>query len=68
MKIVGGIGHEDSMTMLEIHDCRSEEHQWVDQAVNVTMKGWQTSGAKFWPLVLYPPILLFSRQRYISFA
>ncbi|MEZ2605044.1 VRR-NUC domain-containing protein [Kluyvera intermedia] len=58
MKIVGGLGHEDSMTILEIHDCRPEEQQWVDQVVNVTMKAWQTSGAKYWPLVLYPPIFM----------
>lgn len=58
MKIVGGIGHEDRMTILEIHDCRPEEHQWVDQVVNVTMKAWQTSGAKYWPLALYPPVFM----------
>ncbi|MGR7525729.1 VRR-NUC domain-containing protein [Klebsiella aerogenes] len=44
------------MTILEIHDCRSEEQQWSDQVVNVTMKAWKTSGAKYWPLFLYPPI------------
>jgi hypothetical protein len=56
MKIVGGIGHEECMTILEIYDCRPEEQQWVDQVVNVTMKAWKTSGAKYWPLFLYPPI------------
>ncbi|MGY3069048.1 hypothetical protein ACVWYR_004406 [Pantoea agglomerans] len=44
------------MTILEIHDCRPEEQQWSDQVVNVTMKAWKTSGAKYWPLFLYPPI------------
>ncbi len=44
------------MTILEVHDCRPEEQQWVDQVVNVTMKAWKTSGAKYWPLFLYPPI------------
>ncbi|MDF7680505.1 VRR-NUC domain-containing protein [Enterobacteriaceae bacterium ESL0689] len=44
------------MTILEIHDCRTEEQQWSDQVVNVTMKAWKTSGAKYWPLFLYPPI------------
>lgn len=56
MKIVGGIGHEECMTILEIYDCRPEEQQWVDQVVNVTMKAWKTNGAKYWPLFLYPPI------------
>ncbi|MGO2441574.1 MAG: VRR-NUC domain-containing protein [Serratia proteamaculans] len=56
MLIVGGIGHEERMTILEIHDCRPEEKQWVDQVVNVTMKAWKTSGVKYWPLFLYPPI------------
>ncbi|QMR43059.1 VRR-NUC domain-containing protein [Klebsiella aerogenes] len=56
MTIVGGPGHEERMTILEIHDCRPEEVQWADQVVNVTMKAWQTSGAKYWPLFLYPPI------------
>ncbi|EGT4306527.1 VRR-NUC domain-containing protein [Cronobacter sakazakii] len=46
------------MTILEIHDCRPQEKQWVDQVVNVTMKAWQTSGAKYWPLFLYPPIFM----------
>lgn len=46
------------MTILEIHDCRPEEQQWVDQVVNVTMKAWKTSGAKYWPLFLYPPIFI----------
>ncbi|WP_253380281.1 VRR-NUC domain-containing protein [unidentified bacterial endosymbiont] len=44
------------MTILEIHDCRPEEQQWSDQVVNITMKAWKTSGAKYWPLFLYPPI------------
>lgn len=54
MHIVG----EDAkrMTILEIHDCRTKEQQWSDQVVNVTMKAWKTSGAKYWPLFLYPPI------------
>ncbi|EHA9229404.1 VRR-NUC domain-containing protein [Salmonella enterica subsp. enterica serovar Poona] len=56
MKIVGGFGNEERMTILEIHDCRPEEQQWSDQVVNVTMKAWKTSGAKYWPLFLYPPI------------
>ncbi|MCE9994152.1 VRR-NUC domain-containing protein [Enterobacter asburiae] len=56
MTIVGGFGNENRMTILEIHDCRPEEQQWVDQMVNVTMKAWKTSGAKYWPLFLYPPI------------
>lgn len=56
MQIVGGFGNEERMTILEIHDCRSEELQWSDQVVNVTMKAWKTSGAKYWPLFLYPPI------------
>ncbi|MXE26505.1 VRR-NUC domain-containing protein, partial [Escherichia coli] len=42
MQIVGR--NRTRMTILEIHDCRPEEHQWVDQVVNVTMKAWQTSG------------------------
>ncbi|XTZ39850.1 VRR-NUC domain-containing protein [Salmonella enterica] len=46
------------MTILEIHDCRPEEQQWADQVVNVTMKAWQSSGAKYWPLFLYPPIFM----------
>lgn len=58
MQIVGGFGHEDRMTILEVHDCRPEEQQWVDQVVNVTMKAWKTSGAKYWPLFLYPPIFM----------
>lgn len=58
MTIVGGPGHEERMTILEIHDCRPEEQQWADQVVNVTMKAWQTSGAKYWPLALYPPIFI----------
>lgn len=56
MKIVGGFGYEERMTILEIHDCRPEEQQWSDRVVNVTMKAWKTSGAKYWPLFLYPPI------------
>lgn len=56
MKIVGK--DRSRMTILEIHDCRPEEQQWVDQVVNVTMKAWQTSGAKYWPLALYPPIFM----------
>ena len=56
MKIVGR--NRARMTILEIHDCRPEEHQWVDQVVNVTMKAWQTSGAKYWPLALYPPVFM----------
>lgn len=54
MKIVGR--NRKRMTILEIHDCRTEEQQWSDQVVNVTMKAWKTSGAKYWPLFLYPPI------------
>lgn len=54
MQIVGR--NRKRMTILEIHDCRSEEQQWSDQVVNVTMKAWKTSGAKYWPLFLYPPI------------
>jgi len=56
MLIIGGVGNEDRMTILEIHDCRPQEQQWIDQVVNVTMKAWRTSGAKYWPLFLYPPI------------
>ena len=56
MRIVGR--NRSKMTILEIHDCRPEEQQWVDQVVNVTMKAWQSSGAKYWPLVLYPPIFM----------
>lgn len=56
MQIVGGFGNEERMTILEIHDCRPEEQQWSDQVVNVTMKAWKNSGAKYWPLFLYPPI------------
>ncbi len=56
MKIVGK--ERKRMTILEIHDCRPEEQQWVDQLVNVTMKTWKTSGAKYWPLFLYPPIFI----------
>ncbi|EOZ3033940.1 VRR-NUC domain-containing protein [Escherichia coli] len=56
MQIVGR--NRTRMTILEIHDCRPEEHQWVDQVVNVTMKAWQISGAKFWPLALYPPVFM----------
>jgi hypothetical protein len=56
MQIVGR--NRIRMTILEIHDCRPEEQQWVDQVVNVTMKAWKTSGAKYWPLVLYPPIFI----------
>ena len=56
MQIVGR--NRTRMTILEIHDCRPEEHQWVDQVVNVTMKAWQTSGAKYWPLSLYPPVFM----------
>lgn len=48
----------DRMTILEIHDCRPQEQQWADQVVSVTMKAWQTSGAKYWPLALYPPIFI----------
>ena len=33
---------------MEIHDCRPKEQQWVGQVANVTMKAWQTSGAKYW--------------------
>ncbi|MEG1124802.1 MAG: VRR-NUC domain-containing protein, partial [Citrobacter sp.] len=54
MLIVGN--DRKRMTILEIHDCRTEEQQWSDQVVNVTMKAWKTSGAKYWPLFLYPPI------------
>ena len=56
MQIVGR--NRTRMTILEIHDCRPEEHQWVDPVVNVTMKAWQISGAKFWPLALYPPVFM----------
>ncbi|WP_218077015.1 VRR-NUC domain-containing protein [Escherichia coli] len=56
MQIVGR--NRARMTILEIHDCRPEEHQWVDQVINVTMKAWQTSGAKYWPLALYPPVFM----------
>ncbi|WP_314139884.1 VRR-NUC domain-containing protein [Buttiauxella noackiae] len=56
MQIVGD--DTTRMTILEIHDCRPKEQQWVDQVVNVTMKAWQTSGAKYWPLALYPPIFM----------
>lgn len=48
--------NKNRMTILEIHDCRLEEQQWIDQVVDVTMKAWKTSGAKYWPLFLYPPI------------
>lgn len=54
MIIVGE--NPNCMTILEIHDCRPEEQQWSDQVVNVTMKAWKTSGAKYWPLFIYPPI------------
>ncbi|QMR41586.1 VRR-NUC domain-containing protein [Klebsiella aerogenes] len=54
MTIVGM--DRERMTILEIHDCRPEEQQWSDLVVNVTMKAWKTSGAKYWPLALYPPI------------
>lgn len=56
MKIVGGVGNEERMTILEILDCRPQEQQWSDQVVNVTMQAWKASGAKYWPLYLYPPI------------
>jgi len=56
MSIVGGIGNEKRMTILEIQDCRPEEQKWSDQVVNVTMQVWKTNGAKYWPLALYPPI------------
>lgn len=56
MLIVGS--NSTRMTILEIHDCRQEEQQWSDQVVNVTMKAWKTSGAKYWPLFLYPPIFM----------
>ena len=56
MKIVGK--DRNRMTILEIHDCRPQEQQWTDQMVNVTMKAWQTIGAKYWPLFLYPPIFM----------
>ncbi len=56
MQIVGD--DPTRMTILEIHDCRPQKQQWVDQVVNVTMKAWQTSGAKYWPLFLYPPIFM----------
>lgn len=56
MLIVGS--NSTRMTILEIHDCRPEEQQWSDQVVNVTMKAWKTSGAKYWPLFLYPPIFM----------
>jgi len=46
------------MTILEIHDCRPEEQQWIDQVVSVTMKAWKTSEAKYWPLFVYPPIFM----------
>ncbi len=48
--------NKNRMTILEIHDCRPEEQQWVDQVVNVMVKAWKTSGEKYWPLFLYPPI------------
>ena len=56
MKIVSN--DRNRMTVLEIHDCRPEEQQWIDQVVNVTMKAWKSSGAKYWPLFLYPPIFM----------
>ncbi|WP_145504161.1 VRR-NUC domain-containing protein [Yersinia vastinensis] len=56
MLIVGS--NSTRMTILEIHDCRPEEQQWSDQVVNVTMKAWKTSGAKYWPLFIYPPIFM----------
>ncbi|HDS3775677.1 VRR-NUC domain-containing protein [Enterobacter roggenkampii] len=56
MLIVGGPGNEERMTILEIHDCRPQEQQWSDQVVNVTLQNWVKSGAKYWPLYLYPPI------------
>lgn len=54
MKIVGR--DRNRMTVLEIHDCRPEQQQWIDQVVNVTMKAWETSRSKYWPLFLYPPV------------
>ncbi len=54
MLIVGGT--REKMTILEIHDCRPKEQQWSDQVVNVTLQNWLKSGAKYWPLFLYPPI------------
>ncbi|WP_253377874.1 VRR-NUC domain-containing protein [unidentified bacterial endosymbiont] len=56
MKIVGR--NRTRMIILEIHDCRPDEQQWIDQVVNVTMKSWESSGAKYWPLFLYPPIFM----------
>jgi len=56
MKIVGR--NRTRMTILEIHDCRPEEQQWIDQVVSVTMKAWKTSEAKYWPLFVYPPIFM----------
>jgi hypothetical protein len=58
MLIVGGTGQERRMTILEIYDCRPEEHKWSDQVVNVTMQAWKTSGEKYWPLAIYPPIFI----------
>jgi hypothetical protein len=62
MLIVGGPGNEERMTILEIHDCRPQEQQWSDQVVNVTLQNWVKSGAKYWPLYLYPPSLPRVRQ------
>lgn len=56
MQIVGK--ERSRMTILEIHDCRPAEQQWIDQVVNVTMNAWKSSGAKYWPLLLYPPIFM----------
>ncbi|WP_186369906.1 VRR-NUC domain-containing protein, partial [Yersinia aleksiciae] len=56
MLIVGN--NRSKMTILEIHDCRPEDQQWADQVVNVTMKAWKSSGAKYWPLLIYPPIFM----------
>ncbi len=54
MLIVGR--DRERMTILEIHDCRPQEQQWIDQVVNATMKAWKTNGAKYWPLFLFPPV------------
>lgn len=46
------------MTIPEIHDWRAEEQQWLDQRISEVLQGRKISGEKYWPLALYPPILM----------
>jgi hypothetical protein len=52
MLIVGG--SEKRFTILEIHDCRTDEGKETDRVLNLDRQGV----SKYWPMFFFPPIFL----------